>query len=134
MIFVFVCSYLCICIRACVFVFVYFVSCRNLTLASLLCVQVEAVTREVFPLGQLHEARRVRALCHPGYFQKQINKDERGRLVQLDRLPDETAAYFPRCRSEHRWRRHPVHKDCTEHTQNIVYTVYTTHYTTIHCL
>ena len=38
--------------------------CSFLTLASLLCMEVESVTREVFPLGELDEARGMRALCH----------------------------------------------------------------------
>ena len=36
----------------------------NLTLPSLLSVQVESVAGEVLPLGELHQARRVRASCH----------------------------------------------------------------------
>ena len=56
---------------------------------------------------------------------KQTNKQTEIRgSVQLDRQPDETAAYFPQCRSEHRWRRHSalctVHNIYTECTvQNI---------------
>ena len=36
----------------------------NLTLSSLLSVQVKSVAGEVFPLRELHQARRVRASCH----------------------------------------------------------------------
>ena len=45
---------------------------RFLTLASLLCVQVESVAREVCPLGQLDQPRRVWTLCH--LAGKQTNK------------------------------------------------------------
>ena len=64
----FVFLYLGFCI--CVFVFVYLYLCilypaeSFLTLASLLCVEIEPVAREVCPLGELDQARGVRALCH----------------------------------------------------------------------
>ena len=60
-----------------------------LTLARLFRMEVEAVTREVCPLGELDEARWVRALCHLC----QTNKDQRergcswiGSLMKLRRI------------------------------------------------